>query len=216
MNCPVCKEEINGFDYYGNTSLEMDKDEELDEDFDENCLVHLHCTCEKEYVRKNNIFHCDICNTCGYKNNNKSICLYKHNKCVYKQLNKVDDETIIHKAYTICSDDDDDQPYHINTYHKKCMPYDICKICSDGFDENNYKDVIIDFYNITEKYHIECCEKINNLCSCEKALYIKCDDCHKNTNGCFNYNHHNLYSLKNQNDFGGVMIGDDVYCDSCI
>ncbi len=231
-NCPVCLEEMDG--PFGivelgeqNTSLEMDKDEDLDEDFDEDGIVYLHDDCEEEYVRKNNIFHCDICNTCGYKNNNNSICLYEHNKCVYKQ--PVYDDTIIvkktpkfscyvfesevndniiHKPFQM----EDDQPYHVNTYHKKCVPEFICEICSNGFDENNYKNIIIEWFDTTQKYHIECCDKIKNLCSCKKALYIKCDHCHKSTTACFNNNHLNLYNnLKTQYEFGG----EDYYCKNC-
>jgi len=234
QNCPVCIEIMDGpfgiVELGECTSLEMDKDEDFDEDFDEDGFVNLHYDCEEEYVRKNNIFHCDICNTCGYKNNNNSICLYEHNKCVYKHpvyddtiivqktpkfscyaFDSEVDDTIIHKAYF-----DDDRPYNVNTYHKKCVPELICELCSDGFDENNYKDVIINFYGTTKKYHIECCDKIKNLCSCKKALYIKCEHCHKSTTACFNNNHLNLYNnLKTQYEFGAVMYDDDVFCDLC-
>jgi len=233
-NCPVCLEEMDG--PFGivelgeqNTSLEMDKDEDLDEDFDEDGIVYLHDDCEEEYVRKNNIFHCDICNTGGYKNNNNSICLYEHNKCVYKQpvyddtiivkktpkfrcyaFDSEVDDTIIHKAYL-----DDDQSYHVNTYHKKCVPELICEICSDGFDENNYKNIIIEWFDTTQKYHIECCDKIKNLCFCKKALRIECDDCHKITPGCFNgclvY-----YDGDSWNKTGTFVVGDDIYCDRCL
>ncbi len=257
-NCPVCLKEIDypdprepiGPDNCWVTFVPMDKDENLDEYFDDLYCVDLHEACEEEYIRKNNIFHCDICERCGYKNNNNSICLYEHNKCVYKQPMYDDtiivkktlkfscyvfesevNDNIIHKPFQM----EDDQPYHVNTYHKKCVPEFICEICNEGFDENNYKDIIIDFDHkayCTKKYHIECCEKIKNLCFCKKALLRTCNRCHKHSYRCFNYyetDHTQFIELISElypdtelvrtfdtdSDYEEEEWGEDYYCKKC-
>jgi len=231
-NCPVCLKELDYPDYSKPPSLEnsepsevaMDKDEELDEYFDEFYCVKIHVECEDEYIRKNNIFWCLICETSGYKNNNNSICLYEHNKCVYKQpvydtiiIQKTPkfgcyvfesevNDNIIHRPYH----EEDYQPYHVNTYHKKCVPESICEICNEGFDENNYKNIKTDSF-VIKKYHTECCEKIKNLCFCKNALFRSCKRCLKHEYRCYNY----YQTAHNYNYYGqgSIMNEDDWGCD---
>jgi hypothetical protein len=189
LNCPVCLKELDYPDYSKPYSLEncepsevaMDKDEELDEYFDEFYCVKIHVECEDEYIRKNNIFWCRVFES---------------------EVN----DNIIHRPYH----EEDYQPYHVNTYHKKCVPESICEICNEGFDENNYKNIKTDSV-VIKKYHTECCEKIKNLCFCKNALFRSCKRCLKHEYRCYNY-YQTVHNYKYYGQ-GSIMNEDDWGCD---